>query len=185
MEGYKDKLLLWAEHYTRHGLRLLPLPYGDKRPVMEAWPGRASKEYDTVTSWIKNGYPRCVDGSDVTQAGGLGIATGQGSGVVVLDVDGEVGKAALRELTRQCGEIPKTPIQKTPGGGYHVFFKYWGPCKNRAGMLDKEGLKGLDVRGDGGQVVACPSLHPNGKAYAWLQGRGLDDLDISESPRLQ
>jgi hypothetical protein len=182
MSDYKDKLLLWAEHYTRHGLRLLPLPHGDKRPVMEAWPGRASKEYDVVASWIKNGYPRRVGGSDIFQTGGLGIATGQGSGVIVLDVDGEAGKSTLRELIKQYGEIPRTPIQKTPGGGYHVFFKSWGPCKNRAGMLDKEGLKGLDVRGDGGQVVACPSLHPNGKAYEWFQGGGLDDFEIAECP---
>jgi hypothetical protein len=49
-------------------------------------------------------------------------------------------------------------------------------------MLDKEGYKGLDVRGDGGQVVAAPSLHPNGGSYAWIEGGGLGDLEIAECP---
>ena len=182
MSDYADKLLLWAEHYARYGLRLLPLPYKNKRPLMEAWPARASKDYDTVADWIKNGYPRCLDGSDVLPVGGLGVATGQGSEIIVLDVDGEAGKATFRELVKQHGEIPPTPTQQTPGGGYHVFFRSWGPCKNRAGMLGKDGFKGLDVRADGGQVVVCPSLHPNGKIYEWIRGRGLDDFEIAECP---
>jgi len=180
MSDYEDKLLLWAEHYTRYGLRLLPLPYKSKRPLMEAWPARASKDYDTIAGWIRNGYSRGLDGSDVLPVGGFGIATGQGSGVIVLDVDGEAGKVAFRELEKQYGEIPSTPTQQTPGGGYHMFFRSWGPIKNRAGIFDKEGR--LDVRADGGQIVACPSLHPNGKTYEWVRGRGLDDFEIAECP---
>jgi hypothetical protein len=99
-----------------------------------------------------------------------------------LDVDGEAGNATLRELVKQHDDLPATPKQQTPGGGYHVFFRNWGPCKSRAGMLDKEGFRGLDIRADGGQVVACPSLHPNGKAYEWVRGASLDDLDIAECP---
>jgi hypothetical protein len=49
-------------------------------------------------------------------------------------------------------------------------------------MLDKEGYKGLDIRADGGQVVAAPSLHPNGASYEWLPNRDLEDLAIAECP---
>jgi putative DNA primase/helicase len=129
--------------------------------------------------WIKTGYPQDIKGEKILQTGGLGIATGRGSGVIVLDVDGEEGKATLQALMEKHGALPNTPMQKTPGGGYHIFFKAWGPCKNRTGMLDKEGL---DVRGDGGQVVAAPSLHPNGGSYAWIEGGGSGDLEIAECP---
>jgi putative DNA primase/helicase len=97
-------------------------------------------------------------------------------------VDGEKGKKTLRELSQRYGELPRTPTQKTPGGGFHIFFKSWGPCKNRTGMLDKEGHEGLDFRGDGGQVVAAPSLHPNGKPYAWSEGGGLENIEIADCP---
>ena len=41
---------------------------------------------------------------------------------------------------------------------------------------------GLDVRADGGQVVAAPSFHPNGKAYEWIEGQGLDDIELITPP---
>ena len=181
-ENFKENLLIWAEHYTRCGLRLIPLPYKQKRPAMAEWPVRASKNYDVAADWIKNGYSLKSDGGKRLDTGGLGIATGEGSGVIVLDVDGTQGMESIAALERQYGKLPCTPAQLTPGGGLHVFFKYWGKCKNHAGILSRTGLNGLDIRGDGGQVVAAPSIHPNGKPYKWGEKRGLDDLDIAECP---
>jgi archaellum biogenesis ATPase FlaH len=163
-------------------LRLLPLPFRNKNPFMQAWPKRASKDCDVVAGWIKNGYPQDIEETKILPLGGLGIATGQESGVVVFDVDGKDGKATLSVLEEKHGSLPDTPTQETPGNGFHFFFRSWGPVKNRSGMLDKEGYPGLDSRADGGQVVAAPSLHPNGKPYKWLEGRDLDDLELAECP---
>ena len=180
--NFRESLLIWAEHYTRCGMYLIPLPYKQKRPAMEAWPVRASKNYDTVASWIRNGYPQKSSGEKHLETGGLGIVTGESSGIIVLDVDGAQGMETLTVLEKQYGKLPETPTQQTPGGGVHMFFKYWGGCKNHVGILSKLGLNGLDIRGDSGQAVAAPSIHPNGKPYKWSAERGLDDIEIAECP---
>lgn len=181
--AYARELLEWVAFYTSNGFRLVPLPFKKKAPIMKAWPTRATDDYEIISDWVKNGYPRELDGTELLPVGGLGVATGQGSGVIVLDVDGAEGKRTLEMLETKHGKLPRTPTQKTPGGGYHIFFRYWGPCRNRVGMLDKEGYRGLDIRSDGGQVVLCPSIHPEAEThYTWMPGAGLDELDIAECP---
>lgn len=89
----------------------------------------------------------------------IGIATGSRSGLVVLDVDGPMGEASLLDL---CGN-PLTPVSLT-GRGRHLFFEhYGGPVANRVGLLGQK----LDLRGEGGYVVAPPSLHVSGHRYRW------------------
>ena len=106
----------------------------------------------------------------------LGILTGQESGLLVLDVDGEEGKAALKALTAAHGTLPKTPCVKTgrkgadgKRKGCHYYFR--APegvlIRNSVGNTNPLG-KGLDIRADGGYVVAPPSLHPSGLHYEWL-----------------
>jgi hypothetical protein len=103
----------------------------------------------------------------------LGILTGQESGLLVLDVDGEDGKESLKQLIAAHGNLPKTLRAKTgrrgPDGkpkGCHYYFRapVGASLRNSAGVLGK----GLDIRGDGGYVVAPPSLHPSGLLYQWL-----------------
>lgn len=106
-------------------------------------------------------------------AANLGILTGQASGLVVLDVDGDDGKASLQALTAAHGSLPKTLCAKTgrkgtdgKRKGAHYYFRapVGVPIRNSAGIVGK----GLDVRGEGGYVVAPPSLHPSGLLYEWL-----------------
>jgi hypothetical protein len=103
----------------------------------------------------------------------LGILTGHESGLVVLDVDGMDGKASLQALTAAHGSLPKTLCAKTgrmgtdgKRAGAHYYFRapVGVPIRNSAGVLGK----GLDIRADGGYVVAPPSLHPSGLLYEWL-----------------
>lgn len=107
----------------------------------------------------------------------LGVATGQGSGLVVLDVDGAAGEASLGALV-DAGALPldvvDTPLVLT-GRGLHLYLAHPGvPVGNRA-MLRPN----LDVRGDGGYVVAPPSLHANGAPYLWVPGRLPGDLPLA------
>lgn len=90
----------------------------------------------------------------------VGIATGALSGIVVLDVDmdaskGEDGLASLKALEDVHGPLPPTFTVETPGGGHHKYFCYppEHPVKNRTNRA-----AGLDVRGDGGYVVAADSV---------------------------
>jgi hypothetical protein len=95
----------------------------------------------------------------------IGIATGSVSGIIVLDIDGPEGHASLAKLIARCGLLDRTPIVKT-ARGWHLYFKAPAdvaiPCSTG---------NGLDVRGDGGYVVAPPSVHVSGHVYEWCYVR--------------
>jgi putative DNA primase/helicase len=103
----------------------------------------ATTDGDIITHWWAD-----------TPDASIGIATGAVSGIIVLDVDGEDGEASLAALERAHGPIPETAIVLT-GKGRHLYFSHPGvPVPNRVRVAP-----GLDVRGDGGYVVAPPSAH--------------------------
>ncbi len=92
----------------------------------------------------------------------LGVRTG--NGLVVLDIDGDVGADSLHTLERQHGALPRTVSVRTGSGGAHYYLTTTLPVANSAGKLGP----GLDIRGDGGYVVAPPSVHPaTGARYVW------------------
>ncbi|HEX8560337.1 MAG TPA: bifunctional DNA primase/polymerase [Pyrinomonadaceae bacterium] len=99
----------------------------------------------------------------------VGLAMGRKSGLVALDVDPRAGgDASLCELIERYGELPATLEAVTGGGGSHVFFAHPGVTfKNSSSVLGE----GLDVKTDGGYVVAAPSLHASGKRYEWRSTR--------------
>jgi hypothetical protein len=108
----------------------------------------------------------------------VGICTGVGSGLVVLDVDAQTGGATtLKALQTKLGKLPSTPRVLTGGGGYHLYFRHpGGEVRCSVGKLGY----GLDVRGDGGYVAAPPSLHVSGRPYLWT--RSLDQEALVEPP---
>ena len=109
----------------------------------------------------------------------IGIATGQTSGIFVLDVDGNLGKTSLAELQAEHGRLPKTVTVKT-GKGRHLYFRCGDVrVSNSAGRLGKA----IDVRGDGGYVVAAGSVHASGAPYRFVDGRGLDEIEIAPAPK--
>lgn len=104
----------------------------------------------------------------------VGIRTGAISGLAVLDIDGEDGKASLLSLQEAHGALPAT-LRTLTGRvgddgkrkGCHYFFVMpeGVALRNSAGVAGK----GLDVRGDGGYVVAAPSKHASGLSYQWIK----------------
>jgi hypothetical protein len=93
----------------------------------------------------------------------IGLATG-GRSCIVLDVDPRHdGDRTLVKLEQQHGLLPNTWRALTGGGGTHVYFMADAEVRNSAGKIGP----GLDVRGDGGYVVAPPSLHISGNRYTW------------------
>jgi putative DNA primase/helicase len=103
----------------------------------------------------------------------IGIPTGERSGLLVLDID-DHGFTSLDALEEEHGPLPETLTVRTGGGGMHLYLKYppGSGIRNSAG---KVGL-GLDVRGEGGYVVAPPSRTDKGP-YA-----SLDRLPRAEPP---
>jgi hypothetical protein len=105
----------------------------------------------------------------------LAIATGRASGVFVLDVDGPVGATAVAEWEAQYGPLPPTLRVRTGSGGTHYYFCY--PTDgtiigNRTHIEPQLGIQsamgGIDIRGEGGYVIAPPSNHYSGGQYEWL-----------------
>jgi hypothetical protein len=107
----------------------------------------------------------------------VGIVTGPISGIMVLDIDGEEGLASLERAGFPLDSFPVTPTVRTGGGGLHLYFRYpeGDHVKTQAGILDK-----VDIRAQGGFVVAPPSMHKSKNRYAWMKGRSLSDVEIAE-----
>jgi hypothetical protein len=90
----------------------------------------------------------------------VGIVTGAISGMVVLDLDNHTAIQTAYERG-----IPTTPTAST-GKGLHIYFRYPEVgIGNRANFAE---VAGFDLRGEGGYVVAPPSIHPSGRVYEWV-----------------
>jgi hypothetical protein len=141
--------------YAQRGLRVIPIAPGEKYPSgIEAWQTKATTDPDTITTWYTNTY----------RDWGVGIATGKitNSYLFVLDIDDREqhrGSDTLADLEAEHGELPPTVTVHTPSGGRHLYFRTSINVRNDAG---KRLGPGLDIRGEGGQVLAPPTLHPNG-----------------------
>jgi len=109
----------------------------------------------------------------------VGIATGKRSNLVVLDVDGNRGgDEALAELESRFGTMPPT-VRAVTGRGEHLYFLHPG---RRVSNSSDEITDGLDIRGDGGHVVAPPSLHATGRSYAWKDGHHPRTVPVAPLP---
>jgi hypothetical protein len=110
----------------------------------------------------------------------VGIATGAVSGIFVLDSDPRHGgDESLAHLIERHGPLAETVTVATGGGGHHYYFLHPGVgVGNSAGALGK----GLDIRGDGGYVVAVPSVHKSGESYEWAPGFSPDSLSLAAAP---
>jgi hypothetical protein len=155
--------------YLRRGWSAIPIERRGKRPLV-AWlefQDRAATPAE-VEEWFAR-WP----GANV------GIVTGHVSGLVVLDVDPAHGGAdSLARLEAAHGPLPVTVEALTGGGGRHLYFAHpGGQVGNRVGLHP-----GIDLRGDGGCVVAPPSVHPSGRRYAWAAGRAPDAARLALLP---
>ncbi len=119
----------------------------------------------------KNGLKNASNGSATVMKwwrdsprANVGILTGQESGLVVLDVDPRHdGDKSLAMLQEEFGALPKTLTVRTGGNGWHYYFKHPGEK-----VPNKTNIRpGLDIRGDGGYIVAPPSTHATLQPYTW------------------
>jgi putative DNA primase/helicase len=137
-----------ALEYLAQGLSVIPLLPCKKVPAIP-WEKyqTAAPTSEEVENWFTEDPSR-----------NLGIVTGMASRVIVLDVDGPDGAAELAKL----GDLPETPMVSTGKGKHYYFAHPGGDVRNFARKRP-----GLDLRADGGQVVAPPSVHPSGAVYTW------------------
>ena len=156
MSFSKGSLGAAALFYASLGWSVFPLVPREKIPLLSKAKGGnglkdASADLDTVTAWWSK-YPDA----------NIGLTTGGPSGLVVVDVDGADGEAALALY----GTLPDT-VESHTGKGRHLLFIGSPEIRNSAGKLGPQ----LDVRAEGGYIVAPPSIHPNGGVYRWANGK--------------
>jgi hypothetical protein len=138
----------WAMRYLERGWSVIPIKERSKSPLVD-W-----KEYQTrkptaeeVSKWFQNDKLN------------LGIVTGKVSGLAVIDLDGQDGLDVGLSHSLASSVIAQTGR----GNGRHLFYRDSG-VKNAVKLMP-----GLDLRGEGGYVLAFPSIHPDtGRRYQWL-----------------
>ena len=110
----------------------------------------------------------------------IGVATGEASGLLVLDIDPRNGGAdSLADLEQREGPLPATVETLTGGGGRHLLFAHapGASISCRANLWP-----GIDIRANGGYIVAPPSHHLNGTSYRWNEGRSPDQIALADAP---
>ncbi len=159
----------WAIRYRRLGWSVLPVRPREKRLLIR-WEELEHRRADEaeITGWLE----RWPDAN-------LGIVTGAVSALIVLDVDPQHGgDESLAAIEARHGAVMPTPESRTGGGGRHLYFRHpGGKVRNRVGLAP-----GVDLRGDGGYIVAPPSIHPSGRRYAWRAGRDPETLPLAPMP---
>lgn len=139
----------FARQYRDRGWSVIPIPIGSKIPTIK-W-----KEYQTRFATDDELHEWFGD----NQAN-IAILTGSISNLEVLDADGEEGLKQVLEL----GLV--SPFTVTTGQGLQLYFRYGGGINT----WNSKDHQGLDSRGEGGYVIAPPSIHPTGKPYRWTHG---------------
>ena len=160
MTGPLPSTIEAALAYAAAGWPVLPVAAHGKHPLAHHGVHDASVDAARIRRW----WSRWPDA-------GVGIATGAGSGLAVLDVDVKAGGRVSLVGLRSGRTLPFTLLAHTGGGGFHLYYRQPDGLRvpNTVGRLPNvDGpLPGIDLRGDGGYVVAPPSVHASGRPYRW------------------
>ena len=145
-----------------------PCPSPGKHPKVrwERWMGRRATPTE-IEAW----WERWPDAN-------VGIVTGWISSILVLDVDPRHGgDASLAALESEHGRLPETVTCMSGGGGRHLYFAH--PTH----LVPSRQLgAGLDLKAEGGMVVAPPSCHVSGDVYRWMDGHAPGEHDLGALP---
>lgn len=150
----------WALYYLRRGWSVVPVRRGEKIPAV---PWHQYQHRRATLAEIEDWY--------VDPTMGVGIVTGPISNLIVADFDGALGAETEAQILPRIGV---GPVALTGGGGTHRLMAHPGrKVPTRTGVLP-----GMDVRGDGGFIVAPPSVHASGRQYSWDVDFHIDDYGL-------
>lgn len=140
-----------------------------KHPLSKRGLSDATRDRQQLEKWWK-----------VNPQANVGLATGEDNGVIVIDVDPKHGGSeSLLDIEEKHGQLPETWEVATGGGGVHLYYRY--PAG--AGVYSRNGwLPGVDIKSDGGYVIAPPSNHASGNRYAWAEGCKPGELPLADVP---
>jgi archaellum biogenesis ATPase FlaH len=155
-----NELQVIALSYRERGWSVIPIRARDKKPSLKSWKEFQSRlaTLDEIDDWFSKGDCN------------IGILTGKISNLTVVDCDSE-------EAVALCGHLGIKPGPRvSTAHGQHFYCEYEEGSRNFAKRGD---LPGIDLRSEGGYVVAPPSVHPSGAVYAWIDPQ----LPLPKLPR--
>ncbi len=136
-----------AKYFAAMGIRVFRLKKDGKTPAFTGWQIEATTDVNQLEVWF------------LDEKFNVGLMTGERSGLNVIDVDNKNGVDGRKSLIERYGNIAtEKPILqfKTPSGGYHIPVK-WTPDTEVSIGSKVCGLDGVDIRGNGGYIVAPSS----------------------------
>lgn len=132
-----------ALNYAKAGFKVFPLKSGTKDGfVTSSWKESATNDLDTITKWWSVPF-------------NIGLVTG--NGLLVIDVDCKNGHDGYGSLKKYGNNLPTTMKVETPSGGIHLYYYVNREIRNATDLYD-----GIDIRCDGGFVLAPPSIYKDG-----------------------
>lgn len=161
-----------ALRYANLGWAVFPVS-ATKKPLTE----NGFKDATTSSSKIKSFWRKFPEAN-------IGIATGAVSGLIVLDVDPSSqndAESIITQLIERKGIFAQDICARSGGGGFHFYFQH--PGKRHVPSTSKLfSIKGLDLRADGGYIIAPPSNHISGAKYVWLDEKSPFENTLPECP---
>lgn len=150
--------LKWAKIYINEmKWSVIPIYPGEKNPHLKKGEVYQYRERfatnEELEKWFKNPHAN------------VGIVTGKLSNLFVVDLDKSKDHYIEENALIHFGDNPQVPLVKTPSGGEHLYFTYPGHDIT----IDENILPAIDYRGEGGYIVAPPSVNGNGLKYSWIQ----------------
>jgi hypothetical protein len=155
----------YAQNYLNAGLSVIPITYKGKRPITK-W-----EQYQTsqpamieVLRWFKPRRNLAIVGGAVS------------GGLLIIDFDHDADRI-FPEWKRKVGQVAdRLPVVKT-AKGYHVYLRCDDPGPNQKIARNSTHVY-IETRGEGGYVLAPPSVHPSGARYELING------DLTDIPHL-
>ena len=155
-------MMAYALQYAALGWAVFPVKPREKVPATRHGVLDATTDPDQIRAWW-TARPDC----------NIGLACGEVSGIVALDIDPRSGGHEFFEaMTDENGRLPEGVFEsQTGGGGTHYLFAY-------AGQANIDLAPGVEVKSTGKYIVVPPSIHPSGNSYEWeLSSSPIEDYD--------
>ena len=141
-----------ALFYAKYNIKTFPVKKQGKSPLCPNGFKSATTDRGILQEWNKK-FPDC----------NIGISTGTINNIFVVDVDGEIGAKSLIALENIYGKLDAPTV--ITGKGKHLYFKMPENVNIKSSV--SKIANHIDIRANGGYVVAPPSVHENGHLYTW------------------
>lgn len=162
----QNNLAAALQYAEKFNFSVIPIRPENKQPYIK-WTDHQKRRAtaEEIRQWWSK-WPKAM----------IGIVTGEISGIFVVDCDTAAGYESVQKL------IPDNllfPLERTPRGGWHLFFKWLKDYQLTTGA---KVLPGVDFRSDGGCIIVAPSINADGKRYESVEGLAIGEVEMPPAP---